>query len=222
MYVILTQAGLTWKTWWPRNAFRPLHCRPSVSPVSHVTFITQLYRHHKASATYLNLLLLVQFVNICKSQICVLYIYIYNIYELKYVFHHKPLGPFIPRGPGGPLRPGNPLAPECPGKPLRPATPGGPGGPGGPGKPAMPDSGLVRLSASWASCSVIEQVWGFSQTWAGNSWPVSCALLLGLISWCDLIYSALHIKHGPCITLMQTCLMCSSVGPRPWKTSTHE
>lgn len=65
-----------------------------------------------------------------------------------------PLGPFAPKIPGGPLSPGRPLAPACPGKPLSPGIPGGPGGPGFPGKPATPDSGLLKLAANWASCSV--------------------------------------------------------------------
>lgn len=70
--------------------------------------------------------------------------------------HSLPLCPFFPRGPGGPFRPGSPLAPACPGKPLSPGVPGGPGGPGFPGKPATPVSGLRKLAASWASCSVGE------------------------------------------------------------------
>lgn len=65
-----------------------------------------------------------------------------------------PLGPLRPIVPGGPLRPGSPLAPACPGKPLSPEGPGGPGGPGLPGSPIAPDSGLLRLAASWASCSI--------------------------------------------------------------------
>lgn len=65
-----------------------------------------------------------------------------------------PLGPFLPMSPRGPLRPGSPLLPGCPGKPLSPPGPGRPGGPGGPGNPEMPDSGLVRLAANWASCPV--------------------------------------------------------------------
>lgn len=65
-----------------------------------------------------------------------------------------PFCPFFPRGPGGPFRPGSPLAPACPGKPLSPWIPGGPGGPGFPGKPITPVSGLRKLAASWASCSV--------------------------------------------------------------------
>lgn len=68
--------------------------------------------------------------------------------------HSLPFGPFTPKGPGGPLRPGRPLAPACPGKPFSPGIPGGPGGPGFPGKPATPDSGLLKLAANWASCSV--------------------------------------------------------------------
>lgn len=65
-----------------------------------------------------------------------------------------PFGPFSPIDPGGPLSPGSPLAPACPGNPLSPGDPGGPGGPGLPGKPATPVSGLLRLAANWASCSV--------------------------------------------------------------------
>lgn len=68
--------------------------------------------------------------------------------------HSLPLAPFFPKCPGGPLSPGRPLAPLCPGKPLSPGVPGGPGGPGFPGKPATPDSGLLKLAANWASCSV--------------------------------------------------------------------
>ncbi len=64
------------------------------------------------------------------------------------------MGPFAPKIPGGPLSPGRPLPPVCPGKPLSPGDPGGPGGPGFPGKPATPDSGLLKLAANWASCSV--------------------------------------------------------------------
>lgn len=67
---------------------------------------------------------------------------------------HLPLGPFFPKIPGGPLSPGRPLDPGCPGKPLSPGFPGGPGSPGLPGKPTAPDSGLLKLAANWASCSV--------------------------------------------------------------------
>lgn len=70
------------------------------------------------------------------------------------LWHPLPFCPFFPRGPGGPFRPGSPLAPACPGKPLSPGIPGGPGGPGFPGKPVTPVSGLRKLAASWASCSV--------------------------------------------------------------------
>lgn len=80
--------------------------------------------------------------------------------KIKLCTHPLPFGPFTPIGPGGPLSPGRPLAPECPGKPLSPGIPGGPGGPGFPGKPATPDSGLLKLAASWASCSVGEQQTG--------------------------------------------------------------
>lgn len=65
-----------------------------------------------------------------------------------------PFCPFFPKSPGGPFRPGRPLAPACPGKPFSPGIPGRPGGPGFPGNPAAPDSGLLKLPASRASCSV--------------------------------------------------------------------
>lgn len=67
---------------------------------------------------------------------------------------HLPLIPFSPIAPGGPLRPGSPRDPACPGKPFSPGGPGTPGGPGRPGRPGAPNSGLRRLAASWASCSV--------------------------------------------------------------------
>ena len=90
--------------------------------------------------------------------------------------HHSinssPLGPLFPRDPGGPLSPGRPLAPECPGKPLSPGDPGDPGGPGFPGKPAAPDSGLLKLAANWASCSVgIEQK--EDEKPSNDKWPKS-------------------------------------------------
>lgn len=79
-----------------------------------------------------------------------------------------PFCPFFPKDPGGPLRPGRPLAPAWPGKPLSPGIPGDPGGPGLPGKPATPDSGLLRLAANWASCSVgvpAEEQWSHNSNW---------------------------------------------------------
>lgn len=79
-----------------------------------------------------------------------------------------PLGPFTPIGPGGPLSPGRPLVPACPVKPLSPGGPGGPGGPGFPGKPATPDSGLLKLAANWASCSVWAQ--SVDKLWTWRYW----------------------------------------------------
>lgn len=82
------------------------------------------------------------------------YCFIYHPKKEHLPINVLPLGPFIPIVPCGPLSPGSPLAPACPGKPLSPGVPGAPGGPGFPGKPATPDSGLLKLAANWASCSV--------------------------------------------------------------------
>lgn len=84
--------------------------------------------------------------------------------------HLLPFGPFSPSSPGGPLRPGRPRAPECPGKPFAPGSPGGPGGPGLPGRPATPDSGLLKLDASWVSCSVGAQQKDSEETIRPKNW----------------------------------------------------
>ena len=132
--------------------------------------------------------------------------------------------PLRPSRPGGPLRPGRPLAPECPGNPFCPEDPGGPGGPGGPWIPEMPDSGLVRLAASWASCSVAHRK---TSTFTLRAPALlhqrhgDKTMIVIWRSWLPLPSRLEDQNPLPCITLLQTCLMWESVGTFPWGERKH-